>query len=89
MKGKVAGFEITAEYIATYIENGRPSFAEARVSDIIDIRIKDAGEGMAGIIKNGEDGTYDIAPLILLWQHILITLSHRFIHYYVLGLVCH
>ena len=43
---------------------------------------------MAGIIKNGEDGTYDIAPLILLWQHILNTLS-QFIHYYVLGLVCH
>ena len=57
--GKVVGFEITAEYI----ENGKPFFAEAGVSDKIDIRIKDAGEGLAELIKDGESGTYDIAFL--------------------------
>ena len=57
--GKVVGFEITAEYI----ENGKPFFAEAGVSDKIDIRIKDAEEGLAELIKDGESGTYDIAFL--------------------------
>ena len=57
--GKVVGFEITAEYI----EKGRPFFAEAGVSDKIDIRIKDAREGLAELIKDGESGTYDIAFL--------------------------
>ena len=57
--GKVVGLEITAEYI----ENGKPFFAEAGVSDKIDIRIKDAGEGMAELIKDGESGTYDIVSL--------------------------
>ena len=57
--GKVVGFEITAEYI----ENGKPLFAEAGVSDKIDIRIKDAGEGLAELVKDGESGTYDIAFL--------------------------
>ena len=57
--GKVVGLEITAEYI----KNGSPFFAEAGVSDKIDIRIKDAGEGMAELIKNGEGGTYDIVSL--------------------------
>ena len=58
-EGKVVGFEITAEYI----ENGKPFFAEAGVSDKIDIRIKDAEEGLAELIKDGESGTYDIAFL--------------------------
>jgi len=57
--GKVVGLEITAQYI----ENGKPFFAEAGVSDKIDIRIKDAGEGLEELIKNGEGGTYDIAFL--------------------------
>lgn len=57
--GKVVGLEITAEYI----ENGKPFFAEAGVSDKIDIRIKDAEEGLAELIKDGESGTYDIAFL--------------------------
>ena len=57
--GKVVGLEITAQYI----ENGKPFFAEAGVSDKIDIRIKDAEEGLAELIKDGEGGTYDIAFL--------------------------
>ena len=57
--GKVVGLEITAEYI----ENGKPFFAEAGVSDKVDIRIKDAEEGLAELIKDGESGTYDIAFL--------------------------
>lgn len=57
--GKVVGFEITAEYI----ENGKPFFAEAGVSDKIDVCIKDAEEGLAELIKDGESGTYDIAFL--------------------------
>ena len=57
--GKVVGLEITADYI----ENGKPFFAEAGVTDKIDIRIKDAEEGLEELIKNGESGTYDIAFL--------------------------
>lgn len=57
--GKVVGFEITANYI----ENGKAFFAEAGVSDKIDIRIKDAEEGLADLIRDGESGTYDIAFL--------------------------
>ena len=57
--GKVVGFEITAEYI----ENGKAFFAEAGVTDKIDIRIKDAEEGLAELIKDGESGTYDIVFL--------------------------
>ena len=58
-EGKVAGFEITAKYI----ENGKPYFAEAGVSDKIDIHIQDAEKGLAELIKDGESGTYDIAFL--------------------------
>ncbi|XP_065911638.1 probable caffeoyl-CoA O-methyltransferase 2 [Dysidea avara] len=57
--GKVVGLEINSEYI----ENGKPFFAEAGISDKIDIRIKDAEEGLSEMIKDGESGTYDIAFL--------------------------
>ena len=57
--GKVVGLEINSKYI----ENGKPFFAEAGVSDKIDIRIKDAEESLSEMIKDGESGTYDIAFL--------------------------
>ena len=57
--GKVVGLEINSEFI----ENGKPFFAEAGISDKIDIRIKDAEEGLSEMIKDGESGTYDIVFL--------------------------